>query len=137
MRLSIPVADVLAVIRPLAVYALAGDPFETANITWADPIKTLPTDDEFTAGELTTVKAKAVAAVRAQTSASIYARWPAYVQANAALGIYDSLPTTDTRFPANVKAGIIAASAACDAAVAAINAMTDVPSVQAYTAVIP
>lgn len=137
MRLRIPVAEVLQIIRPGAAYTMSGDFYETGDVNWQDGATQLPTDDEFSAGELTTVKAKAFAVVRAQTSTSIYARWPSYVQANAALGIYDSLPTTDSRFPANVKAGIVAASAACDQAIADITALTDVAAIQAYQAVIP
>jgi hypothetical protein len=68
-----------------------------------------------------------------EASNRILAQWPDYAQRSAALGLYDTLPATDPFFPATMKAGISAIIAAEHAAELAINTLTDVPSVQAFT----
>ena len=71
------------------------------------------------------------------TSESIEGRWPVFAQINAANHIYDSLPTDDPYFPANMKAGIEVAIAAAHVAIAEINALATVDAVEAYQFICP
>jgi len=100
---------------------------------WPEGAGPKPTLDMLQAADLGAAQAARILKAKAEASTRIYANYPAYAQANASLGLYDSLPNTDPWFPANMKAGIQTVITAYQNAVITINALTDSASVDAFT----
>ena len=63
-----------------------------------------------------------IAMLRVEATSLINEQWPVFAQSNAALGLYDSYPTTDPYNPATMKAGIQAIIDRVHIAIAAVNA---------------
>jgi hypothetical protein len=102
-------------------------------LMWPQGAGTKPTLQALQDADLDAAKADRILRAKTEASARIYASYPIYAQSNAALGLYDSYPDTDPFFPANMKAGIQTVITAYQAAVTAINALTDSESVDSFT----
>ena len=113
--------------------SFSGSPQTYDNLIWASKTLPKPTLDQITAADLGVAKGARIALAKYEASTRIYAQYPAWMQSNCAMGLYDALPTTDPLNPANIKAGINAIRTAEQAAETAINALTSSDEVDAFT----
>ena len=107
-------------------YACFGDPKNYTDLIWEDA-ENAPTEQAMLDAELPAAKAWCIAKTKEEAMPRIYADYPAWKQSNCALGFYDESET------AAIKAGIQAVRTAQAASEVAINALTDVAAVIAFT----
>ena len=118
--------------RRVVSFLIPGITYLNDQPVW--PVGVTPlTSDQITAADLPAAQAAAIAKAKATESDRIYAQYPAYAQTNAALGLYNALPTSDPFYPANLTAGIQAVLSAEHAAEDAINALTTSSAVDAFS----
>lgn len=108
------------------LWTIRGDQKDYANLEWSDE-SAKPTEQAMLDAELAAAKAWRIAKAKTEAMTRIYADYPAWMQSNCALGFYDESQTTA------IKAGINAVRSAEEAAEVAINALTVVADVIAFT----
>ena len=105
-----------------------------AHLIWPyNPSMPKPTLSDLQTADLPAAKAARISKAKGEASQRIYTSYPAYAQSNASLGLYNSLPNTDSFYPANIVAGIQAIITAEHTAETAINALTTSQAVDAFT----
>lgn len=108
-----------------------GDPSDYATLEWLG-VSSKPSLGDLQEAELAAEKYFKVRKIKTEAANRILSQWPDYAQRSAALGIYDSLPESDSFHPTNMKAGIAAIISAEHAAEDAINALEDPRAVEAF-----
>lgn len=96
------------------------------SLVWMGP-GDKPTLAELQAAELPAEKAERIRRIKVEAGGRILSAAPQFKQNNAALGLYDAATTQA------IKDGISAIRAASDQAEVAVNALTTVEEVQAFT----
>lgn len=112
---------------PGKAWAIKDDFKSYGNIQWLDNPADKPLLEDLQAAELPAAKALRISRSKQEAQDRIYATYPIWKQANAAMGLYDA---TENQA---VKDGVQAIRTAQATAETAINALTSVTDVLAFT----
>jgi hypothetical protein len=85
---TLDIPTILQHSNPGAKWCVRGDQHDFASLEWMDE-SAAPTEQELLDAELAAAKAARSATIKTEAQARILAAWPAWMQDNCALGLYD------------------------------------------------
>lgn len=123
---TLDIPFILKHMRPGEKWVVRGDHKDYANLEWLDA-SAKPTEAEMLTAELAAAKAWRIEKSKQEAQDLIYAQYPIWKQANAAMGLYSAAENQA------IKDGIQVHRSNQDAAENTINSLTTVADVIAFT----